>query len=240
ASCGDGLINGDEICDGAALNDETCESQGYFAGELACAGDCSAYELASCNNCGNGVIDELEICDGVELGGESCVNLGYLAGNLGCSDACGEYDESNCVDDYWGDDFEAGAELGAEWVLTGANNWFGGTNMPHGGSFTAENGDIGDSQSSHMAVTLNFTAPGTVSFWYRYGTESGWDYLRFFIDDVQQVQWSGVGGWAQYQSVQIPAGQHTLRWSYMKDSSLSSNGDTVWIDDITTTSALLP
>lgn len=91
---------------------------------------------------------------------------------------------------------------------------------------------------SHMDVKLNFLAPGTVTFWRRVSTETNWDHLRFFVDGAEQGSWSGVIGWTQ-QMYNVPAGLHTLRWSYTKDGSVSSNADTVWVDSITTTNAVL-
>ena len=41
-------------------------------------------------------------------------------------------------------------------------------------------------------------------------------------------------------SYDVPAGQHTLRWEYDKDISVSSGSDTVWVDNITTVGAVLP
>lgn len=47
--CGDGIINqsAGEACDGQALAGETCESQGFSVGELACDGQC-AYDTDDC------------------------------------------------------------------------------------------------------------------------------------------------------------------------------------------------
>ncbi|MFV8750311.1 hypothetical protein ACNOYE_07150 [Nannocystaceae bacterium ST9] len=241
AECGNGVVEGDEACDGADLGGQTCADQGFAGGELACADDCSALITDGCNNCGNDVIDDGEACDGADLDGGTCVGLGYLGGTLSCSDACDAYVEDLCVNSWWGEDFEGGAVLPAEWVLSGNANWFGSATMPHAGGFNGESGNIGDSQTSVMEVTLNYVNPGTVQFWYRISTESGWDFLRFYIDGVQQPgAWSGIIGWTQSPAFNIAAGNHTLRWSYVKDGSVSSNSDSVWVDDIVTTNALLP
>jgi hypothetical protein len=184
--------------------------------------------------CGNDIIEYGEVCDGADLDGETCEELGFDGGDLSCAVDCSAYVEDACVLVDWGDDFEAGAVLGAEWV----GNWFGTTTMPQAGSFAAENFDIGDSQTSSMSVTLNYSAAGSVTFWRRTSTEANWDFLRFFIDDVQQAQWSGVTPWTQ-QTYPVSAGVHTLRWSYVKDGSVSSNADTVWVDEITTVNGKL-
>jgi hypothetical protein len=47
--CGDDTITGRETCDGAALNGETCLSQGFVGGgTFACETDCSAYDTVLC------------------------------------------------------------------------------------------------------------------------------------------------------------------------------------------------
>ena len=39
--CGDGVIAGDETCEGQDFGGDTCESLGLGAGDLACAMDCT-------------------------------------------------------------------------------------------------------------------------------------------------------------------------------------------------------
>ncbi len=47
-SCGDGIINGPEVCDGTALGGQTCTSQGFGGGTLACQSNCLAFNTAGC------------------------------------------------------------------------------------------------------------------------------------------------------------------------------------------------
>ncbi len=46
--CGDGEINGDEVCDGEDLGGETCESLGFNAGDLACGENCASFDTSGC------------------------------------------------------------------------------------------------------------------------------------------------------------------------------------------------
>lgn len=49
AVCGNNVLEGGEVCDGSALNGETCSSQGYAGGgSLACQSDCSALDTSNC------------------------------------------------------------------------------------------------------------------------------------------------------------------------------------------------
>lgn len=97
-SCGDGVLDGNETCDGAALGGATCESLGYVGGELACESNCTAYDTSGCvaPSCGDGIINQdSEDCDGSDLGGETCIGLGYEEGQLACAQDC-TYDENTC------------------------------------------------------------------------------------------------------------------------------------------------
>lgn len=46
--CGDGIINGPEVCDGLALGGQTCVSQGFSGGTLTCQSNCAAFNTAGC------------------------------------------------------------------------------------------------------------------------------------------------------------------------------------------------
>jgi hypothetical protein len=89
-TCGDGIIDGDEVCDGADLGSETCASQGFSNGPLGCLGDCAGFDTSACGNasCGNGVQDAGEDCDGPDLGGADCGSLGFDNGSLACAFDC--------------------------------------------------------------------------------------------------------------------------------------------------------
>ncbi|MEX1361805.1 MAG: hypothetical protein AB1Z98_01670, partial [Nannocystaceae bacterium] len=101
ATCGDGIVGGDEICDGDDLDGKSCSVLGLGEGVLGCSDDCSAFDSSACSDadpCGNGTIDPGEICDGAALGGQSCASLGLPDGELGCSDDCSAYDPSGCAE----------------------------------------------------------------------------------------------------------------------------------------------
>jgi hypothetical protein len=46
--CGNDVIEGDEVCDGSDLGGETCQSQGFDGGTLACNGDCQGFDTSGC------------------------------------------------------------------------------------------------------------------------------------------------------------------------------------------------
>ncbi len=94
--CGNSVIDAGEDCDGNELGGETCISQGYSSGILACNPDCT-FDFSRCYTCGNNIAEGTEICDGTDLRGESCISQGYAGGVLGCLGDCSAYDTSGCT-----------------------------------------------------------------------------------------------------------------------------------------------
>ena len=100
-SCGDGVVDPGEECDGANLGGATCESLGHYArnGKLACLPNCT-FDRSDCGGrCGDGVIqtDVGEVCDGTDLNDATCVGLGYYGGTISCAADCRAFDESDCA-----------------------------------------------------------------------------------------------------------------------------------------------
>ena len=87
------------MCDGLALAEETCASEGFDGGQLACALDCSGFVTDQCFylTCGDGVIDPGEFCDGADLAGETCESLGFAGGALACVANCDGFDTTGCT-----------------------------------------------------------------------------------------------------------------------------------------------
>lgn len=48
AVCGNDIIEGAEVCDGADLRGASCEGFGYASGDLDRAPDCGAYDKSDC------------------------------------------------------------------------------------------------------------------------------------------------------------------------------------------------
>ncbi len=99
-SCGDGVVDVGEQCDGANLDDQSCATQGFHGGLLACTGTCT-FDLTGCQAegyCGDGEIQEGEACEGENLQGASCESaVGKPGGTLTCDDNC-QLDTSACND----------------------------------------------------------------------------------------------------------------------------------------------
>ena len=96
--CGDGRVNGDEVCDGDDFGAESCQTQGFHEGNLVCHEDCTEFDASDCHGfCGDGIKNGPEVCDETEMGEETCLTQGFYAGTLACSDDCMEFDTSGCI-----------------------------------------------------------------------------------------------------------------------------------------------
>ena len=99
------------------------------------------------------------------------------------------------------------------------------------GSYMAKSGAIGNSESTSITLTQSGLLAGNISFYHKVSSEAYCDYLKFYIDDVEQGSWSGESGWT-LQSYAVTAGTHTFKWTYSKDWLTSSGNDCAWIDEI--------
>jgi len=100
---------------------------------------------------------------------------------------------------------------------------------PISGIYSARSGDISDGDSTNLEFT-GVLSNGTVSFAYNVSSEANYDFLTFSIDGVQLAQWSGSQ--SGNFSTPVSLGQHTMKWTYVKDGSISAGSDAAWIDDV--------
>jgi len=94
--CGDGVLEGDEMCDGSDFGGKTCSDlSSYEQGEVLCTEDCKV-DLTQCHTCGNGKVEGSENCDRDNLNGETCESLGGASGGeLSCRADC-SFDLTGC------------------------------------------------------------------------------------------------------------------------------------------------
>jgi len=110
----------------------------------------------------------------------------------------------------------------ASWVVTSQRYFLG--------AYSAQAGAIDNDESTTLRVTLECVS-GNISFYRKVSSESGYDYLKFYVDGLEEGNWSGQEDWAQ-TSLPVEAGIRTFQWTYLKDSSASADDDTARIDDI--------
>jgi len=73
--------------------------------------------------------------------------------------------------------------------------------------------------------------PRWFTFYFKVSSESGFDYLKFYVDGEEKDKWSGEQDWAEV-SFPVNEGTRAFAWTYSKDGLASDGDDAAWIDDI--------
>lgn len=128
------------------------------------------------------------------------------------------------------DGFETGDFGQVAWTTSGNVPWIVTNQSASAGTWAARSGAMTDNQVSSLILSTNFQA-GNVSFDYRVSSEPLYDYLKFSLDGVEVQRWSGEAGWATF-ALPVTAGAHTLRWDYVKDSTLRDGLDAAFLDNV--------
>ena len=127
------------------------------------------------------------------------------------------------------EDFESGA-FGENWTLSSQYPWeitSGGR-----GNYCAKSNNNGQhSSSGYMQLQVNVLAAGELTFWYKVSSENNYDKLHFYMDGQEKGVWSGTVAWTEFTQA-VTVGNHTFKWEYTKDSSVSSGDDCAWVDNI--------
>lgn len=102
-----------------------------------------------------------------------------------------------------------------------------GTNA-HDGLCAARSPAIGDWDSATFGTSV--TGPMNISFWWRIsaGAEA---FLEVSVDDSLNNSISGETDWQQ-QTLDVPAGDHTLTWTYRKNAAGIAGQDAAWVDQL--------
>jgi len=109
----------------------------------------------------------------------------------------------------------------AVWIEDQASNSVNASSM--------RSGVIVDVQSSHIQTYIE--GPGLLSFRFKVSSEADYDYFDLVIDGKRMGYASGEIDWFQ-QTLQIAPGTHSIRWSYIKDFSVSEGMDAAWLDNV--------
>lgn len=126
-------------------------------------------------------------------------------------------------------DFEiAGKYTVTSWIWT-RTTW-----NPQQWTYSIESDNLwaANSQSCFEVTNTLYTGTWTVEFQYNVSSETN-DYLRFYIDNVQQQQWSWTVPWALYSKNDVVVWVHNYKWCYIKDWATNGWSDKAWIDYIT-------
>jgi len=129
------------------------------------------------------------------------------------------------------EDFESGGFTQFAWTQGGNQPWSVSNANPFEGAYSAKSGTISDNQTSTLNLAMNVSINDSISFYLKTSSEAEYDYLKFYIDAALADQWSGETAWTR-ASFPVTSGNHTFKWEYMKDGSVSTGSDAAWIDFI--------
>lgn len=116
-------------------------------------------------------------------------------------------------------------------TTTGTTKWYGQSVKTHDGVSAARSGAIGNNRETVMQTTV--TGTGELTFWWAVSSEAGYDFLKFYIDDVEQEgSISGDVAWQQKTFTIMDLGSHTFKWVYAKDVSAFMGSDCGWVDEV--------
>ena len=142
------------------------------------------------------------------------------------------------------EDFESGSFTSFDWIQGGDAEWTIDSDS-YSGNYSAKSGTISHNQTSELSIELNILYEGETSFWAKASSEQSgtgniYDYLEFYIDDeAAELNIGGELDWTEY-TVDIPVGEHSLRWVYQKDGAQSSGQDCAWLDRIVFPTGSIP
>lgn len=135
------------------------------------------------------------------------------------------------------EDWESNSFDTYAWENSSSSPWTIVSTGAYEGQYCAKSGQIGNSSTSELIITLDVNYNDNVEFYKKVSCENQswgyyWDFLAFYIDDSMQDQWAGTSDDWTLQSYNVSAGTHTLKWSYEKDSQDTGGSDCAWIDNV--------
>ena len=97
--------------------------------------------------------------------------------------------------------------------------------------------------TSTVSTTVTAAAGDILQFDFRsFGEGFGdtvWDGLHLFIDGTEVAKWNRVETWTTY-AVELTAGEHTITWTYQKDSTVDREGDYATVDNVYVGAPVVP
>jgi len=129
------------------------------------------------------------------------------------------------------EDWETGDFSRFYWGFDGDADWAIDQSDPYEGIYCAKSGAIGDNSTTSLSLQVDVASAGDISFFRKVSSESGYDYLKFYIDGSMKEQWSGTVAWGEVIYAVTP-GIHKFTWTYEKDANTVGGSDCGWIDYI--------
>lgn len=119
--------------------------------------------------------------------------------------------------------------------VTITGTWARASGTAHTGTWSLKSATIGHSAQTDAVVTVPAGAT-SMTFWYKISSESGFDWVRFFLDGVQYFVETPTSGEHDWQRITVDVtGVSAVTFRYVKDSGVVGGSDAAWIDDLSFT-----
>jgi hypothetical protein len=177
----------------------------------------------------SGTVDWTQVSNNITAGTHTLKWTYYKDYSVSSGSDCGWVDKLEITTAATDPIAEAVDYPGLTFTLSGNGNWFSQTTTTYYGGDAAQSADISNNQTTTMETTI--TGKTSVKFYWRVSSETNYDYLRFYIDGVEQNRISGTVNWTQ-RTYTVSSGTHTLKWSFTKDYSVSTGSDCGWVDKL--------
>jgi formylglycine-generating enzyme required for sulfatase activity len=125
---------------------------------------------------------------------------------------------------------------GLAWESGGDEAWSAQTAPSHDGSDAAESGTVAPGQSSWLETTV--TGPVNLRFRWEASQRAALDLFRLETRTGDPILLTGAANWSE-RLVELPAGDHTLRWLFVRDAA-STGISRVRLDAVSVTPATTP
>jgi hypothetical protein len=130
------------------------------------------------------------------------------------------------------------------WTTGGNAPWFGQTEVSDDGLGAAQSGPlvcpwsatgVWTEQQSWLQTVTNLSQPMQVSFWWNVSSQPP-NGLSYSVDGTVFASISGSGAGWQYLQTNLPAGNHTLLWTYTQYNGDNPENlvysDAAWVDEV--------
>ena len=114
-------------------------------------------------------------------------------------------------------------------ISTANPAWIAHQDESLGYVYIATSAAIPDGTNSWMKTIV--TGPGKLSFDWKVSCENRYAYLQLLVDGVQSKRITGAKDWASVL-LEIGAGEHEIKWNYVKDGAAAVGEDAGFVRDI--------
>lgn len=129
------------------------------------------------------------------------------------------------------EDFETGDFTQYNWSMS-SHAWIITTSEVYAGTYAARSAQsLSNNTRSRMSITVSSNTDAELSYYRKVSSEASYDKFYLLVDNDAKDEASGDVNWT-YVSMMIPAGTHTIVFSYEKDYSQAQGSDCAWIDNV--------